>query len=132
VPRCPRVRVRVTFRAMRLYIIRHADPDYAADNLTPAGHLEAQALAERMASDAYRPHRVYCSPLGRAVATAQYTTRLLGVEPVVEDWTKEMSECRIERSPWGRLAAWDCPGEVVRAAAPYPSADTWHESEGFR
>lgn len=30
---------------MRLYIIRHADPDYPNNTITPEGHLEAQALA---------------------------------------------------------------------------------------
>ncbi len=29
---------------MRLYIIRHADPDYPNNTITPEGHLEAQAL----------------------------------------------------------------------------------------
>lgn len=35
---------------MRLYIIRHADPDYPNNTITPEGHLEAQALAKRLSS----------------------------------------------------------------------------------
>ena len=31
-------------RAMRLYIVRHGDPDYSVDGLTPAGKEEAAAL----------------------------------------------------------------------------------------
>ena len=100
---------------MRLYIIRHADPDYANDTITPAGHLEAAALAERMASVGL--DRVFCSPLGRARATAQYTCEALKIAPVIEPWLAELSGCSIERSPWGKLTAWDCPGEVVRATA---------------
>ena len=36
------------FRIMLVYIVRHAEPDYSIDSLTPAGHSEAQALAGRM------------------------------------------------------------------------------------
>src|SRR3954467_2331630 len=100
---------------MRLYLIRHADPDYANDTITPAGHLEAAALAERFASHGL--HRIFCSPLGRARATAKYTCDLLHMEPVIEPWLAELAGCTIERSPWGKMTAWDCPGEVVRAVA---------------
>ena len=31
---------------MRLYIIRHGDPDYTTDRFTEIGQREAQALAE--------------------------------------------------------------------------------------
>ena len=34
---------------MRLYIIRHADPDYKNDTITVFGHKDAQALAKRLA-----------------------------------------------------------------------------------
>src|SRR3954447_7734915 len=99
---------------MRLYLIRHADPDYANDTITPAGHLEASALAERLAAQGL--DRIFCSPLGRARATAKYTCDLLKVEPIVEPWLAELSGCSMERSPWGKITAWDCPGEIVRAA----------------
>ena len=32
---------------MRLLIVRHADPDYSIDSLTPAGWEEAKLLADR-------------------------------------------------------------------------------------
>lgn len=98
---------------MRLYLIRHADPDYANDTITPAGHLEAAALAERLASHGL--DRILCSPLGRARATAKYTCDRLKMEPLVEPWLAELSGCSMERSPWGKMVAWDCPGEIVRA-----------------
>jgi len=31
---------------MKLYIVRHADPDYRTDTLTERGKIEASALAE--------------------------------------------------------------------------------------
>lgn len=109
---------------MRLYLIRHADPDYANDTITPAGRLEAAALAERMASHGL--DELYCSPLGRARATAQPTAERLGLTPTVADWTRELSGLRVTPDPWGELVAWDLPGEIVRGHATYPGPDTWH------
>lgn len=34
---------------MRLYIIRHADPDYENNTITADGHKEAKALSKRLA-----------------------------------------------------------------------------------
>lgn len=36
---------------MRLLIVRHADPDYSIDSLTPAGWEEAKLLADRLGAD---------------------------------------------------------------------------------
>jgi probable phosphoglycerate mutase len=33
---------------MRLLIIRHAEPDYKNNTITPAGHQEARALAQHL------------------------------------------------------------------------------------
>ncbi|GJQ09373.1 hypothetical protein GpartN1_g1164.t1 [Galdieria partita] len=109
---------------MRLYIIRHADPEYHGDTLTEHGQLEAQALARRLADDPqFALTRIYCSPMGRAKATAKYTSELLQIPIEVEDWTKELTH-------WGRIsdksgrpgeggfALWDIAGEVVRGIVP--------------
>ena len=112
-----------------LYIIRHADPDYQNDTLTPAGHLEAQALARRLAS--YRLDRIYCSPMQRARHTMQYTADLVKIPPLVEEWMREFSDWRIEEDPWGRIMVWDLPGEVIRARQPLPNHDTWHQVPHF-
>ncbi|HEV8604463.1 MAG TPA: histidine phosphatase family protein [Tepidisphaeraceae bacterium] len=110
---------------MRLYIIRHADPDYERDNLTPAGHLEARALSERM--ERIAPTHIYSSPMGRAKATMQYSAERLGMQGIVEDWMAELSDCRLTLEPWGRLVMWDIPGEIIRAKAPYATQENWHE-----
>jgi probable phosphoglycerate mutase len=109
---------------MRLYIIRHADPDYERDSITPAGHLEAQALAKRMATE--KLDRIYCSPLGRARATAKYTADLLKLEHSIEDWSCEVGDCYYEEWPEGKLCAWDTPGEIIRRDAPWPTHLNWH------
>ena len=72
---------------MQLLIIRHGDPDYAADGLTPKGHREAALLAEYLQN---RPiDDYYVSPLGRARATARYTLEKKGAEAEVLDWLRE-------------------------------------------
>lgn len=114
---------------MRLYIIRHADPDYPNNTITAKGHREAETLAERLA--AMGLDRVYSSPLGRALDTMRYTADLLGLEPTVEEWTAELSEWRLDQTPWGRLAAWDIPGEIVRARQGGPTRDAWHLAPPF-
>lgn len=97
---------------MRLYIIRHADPDYAHDAITEAGHLEARALADRMATE--RLDRIFCSPLGRARLTMHYTADRLGLSAEIQEWMQELSGMRIQPPPWGDLAAWDVPGEIFQ------------------
>ncbi len=99
---------------MRLYIIRHADPDYPNKTITKRGHKEAQALAKRLAKE--NLDRVYSSPLGRAMHTMEYTTSVTGLTHGIEDWTQEMSGVSAETEPWGRFAMWDMPGEVIRGA----------------
>ncbi len=72
---------------MVLYIIRHGDPDYEHNTITPYGHKEAQALSEYFDKIAF--DRVYTSPLGRAKDTASYTCKRQGITPVVLPWAEE-------------------------------------------
>ncbi len=96
---------------MRLFLIRHADPDYERDDLTEAGRREAAALAKRVVEVA--PTHLYVSALGRALATAAVVARAIGREPIVEPSLNEL-DWHVEHAPWGRLSAWDVPGESVR------------------
>lgn len=98
---------------MRLFLIRHADPDYARDDLTPAGRREAEALGRRVA--ALAPTHLYVSTLGRARATAAVLARAVGRSPV-EDGRLDELDWHVEDAQWGRLSAWDVPGETVRTA----------------
>ena len=63
---------------MIFYYIRHGDPIYAPDSLTPLGHRQAEALARRLA--VYGLDKIYCSPSVRAKLTAQPTCELLHME----------------------------------------------------
>jgi probable phosphoglycerate mutase len=110
---------------MLLYIIRHAEPDYEHDTITPEGHEEAKALAERLAGQGV--DLIYSSPLGRAIATMKYTAELLKLEYAVEAWTREIPGLFDGATPWGALTAWDIPGEAVRGGENFPSHEDWHE-----
>lgn len=73
---------------MRLVFYRHGDPDYAIDNLTEQGKIEAELLARQIKS--FGLDDIYVSPLGRAQATAEYSLKVLGRDDaVVCDWLKE-------------------------------------------
>ena len=72
---------------MLLYYIRHGDPDYANDSLTPRGMRQADALAKRLS--VYGLDEIYTSSLNRAVLTAKPTCELLGLTPHLCDWARE-------------------------------------------
>lgn len=111
---------------MRIFIIRHADPDYERKTITKAGHREAKALARRMKRIGL--DEIYCSPIPRAVHTMQYTARLTGKKPVFLDWLRELSELRTQQPPWGELMAWDTPAQVLR----HPDRRDWGSFSGLR
>jgi broad specificity phosphatase PhoE len=113
---------------MRLYIIRHADPDYPNNTITPEGHLEARALSKRLAKHGL--DRIYTSPLGRAVDTMRYTAELLAMTHETEEWTQELS-LKLEDTPFGRLSHWDLPGEVIRSQEPLPTHDSWMKNSYY-
>ncbi|MBQ4119287.1 MAG: histidine phosphatase family protein [Clostridia bacterium] len=79
---------------MLLYLIRHADPIYETDSLTDRGKLQAEALSKRLAKTGL--DRIFCSPLGRAKDTAEYTCKLLGLEKTIEEWAREVHVSKME------------------------------------
>ena len=72
---------------MRILIVRHADPDYEIDSLTPKGWKEAELLSKRLIK--YDLNGIYCSPLGRACDTAGVTLKKLNREAEICDWLRE-------------------------------------------
>lgn len=72
---------------MKIIIIRHGDPDYVHDSLTPKGWREAQFLSEWISK--IDVTKVYVSPLGRAKATAEETLKKLGQTATECEWLRE-------------------------------------------
>lgn len=97
---------------MRLYIVRHAEPDYANDALTAAGRLEAAALAEYLSRQQLT--HIECSTMRRAKETAHFTAEKIGLSPRYHDALREL-DWHTQLDDWGRLSAWDVPGEILRA-----------------
>ena len=79
---------------MKLMIIRHADPDYSIDSLTPTGWEEAELLSRRLCKLEVKDF--YVSPLGRARDTASLTLQKMNREATVCPWLREF-DCHINR-----------------------------------
>lgn len=114
---------------MRIFIIRHGDPDYSIDGLTEKGKREAELLRERLIGE--KISAIYCSPLGRAQATAKPTADALGLPIVTCEWLREFPK----RLPDYPIAPWNLPPRVwtedERAldVSRWRDADLWKNSE---
>lgn len=89
---------------MKLLIVRHADPDYSIDSLTPTGWEEAKLLADRLSKLDIKAF--YVSPLGRAKDTASLTLKALGAEAEVKEWLKEFPAV-VQKPGRPNSIAWD-------------------------
>ena len=72
---------------MILYYVRHGDPIYNPDSLTPLGHRQAEAVGRRFA--VHGLDKIYSSPSVRARQTAMPTCEILKKDMVVLDWCCE-------------------------------------------
>ena len=72
---------------MLLYFIRHGDPVYDPDSLTPFGRQQAEALANRLVINGF--DEIYSSTSNRAIQTAMPTCERLGIEPKLLDFAHE-------------------------------------------
>ncbi|MBQ3103964.1 MAG: histidine phosphatase family protein [Oscillospiraceae bacterium] len=112
---------------MKLLLIRHGDPDYEKDSLTPRGWEEARLLAEDLRTTPI--NAAYVSPLGRAQDTAKVVLEGRGIEAATQDWLQEFRvfDLPVYRDehhtmPWDHL-----PRDWTPIKESY-SADTWTES----
>ena len=72
---------------MLLFYIRHGDPIYSPDSLTPLGRRQAEAVAKRLAR--YGLDKIYVSSSKRALETAEPTCEILKMKSTVLDWCNE-------------------------------------------
>lgn len=110
---------------MRFFLIRHADPDYPNNTITPAGHLEAAALSRRLAQMGL--DRIYASPLGRALDTMRYTSDALGLKAEILPWTAELDWPWIEQEILGKSGPWDVHGHTLRLSRTDFTRGNWHQ-----
>ena len=78
----------------RLFLARHGDADYETSLVTDhggwlsaVGRAQSRELGERLRGE--RIARVWCSPMSRAVQTAEIAAGVLGVDVVVREGLRE-------------------------------------------
>lgn len=72
---------------MLLYYVRHGDPIYNPDSLTPLGQRQAEAVGKRLAT--YGMDKIYASPAMRARLTGVPLCEMLHMDMTVLDWCDE-------------------------------------------
>lgn len=72
---------------MLLYYVRHGDPIYDPDSLTPLGERQAEAVARRLALHGI--DEIYSSTSTRALLTAKPTCEILHKEAIKLEWCHE-------------------------------------------
>ena len=72
---------------MLLYYVRHGDPIYDPDSLTPLGMEQAAAVARRLAK--FGVDEIYSSPSTRAMQTGSYTCEATGKPMQILDFLNE-------------------------------------------
>lgn len=72
---------------MILFFVRHGDPCYNPDSLTPLGLRQAEAVGRRLSSRGV--DKIFSSPMQRARQTAQPTAEMLAKEIEILDFASE-------------------------------------------
>lgn len=111
---------------MRILIIRHGDPHYPTDSLTDQGKMEAEALSEKLIKENIKAF--YCSPLGRARQTAQYTLDKYGKEAEICDWLAEFDEVDPADRPDRQDILWDILPQIWKNNPDYFDAKKWSDT----
>lgn len=114
---------------MKLLIVRHGDPDYSIDSLTPVGWEEAKLLADRLTKLDIKAF--YVSPLGRAKDTASITLERMGREAQVLSWLQEFPAKVTKPNRDKPGVAWDwLPADWTKEPR-FFDRDRWMEPEIF-
>ncbi len=110
---------------MRLLMIRHGDPDYEKDSLTPTGWREAELLANRLKTMDIAAF--YVSPLGRARDTASCTLKAMHRSAETLDWLREFPPHRLDADIGRQTPLWDwLPGTWTKEPRFYDK-DVWYQ-----
>lgn len=111
---------------MRIIFIRHGEPDYEHDSLTEKGWREAEFLAKRVAK--WDVKQFYCSPLGRAQATASCSLEAVSRSAITLPWIKEFSY-RVTNPSNGHYGnPWDFMPEYWTKVPEYYDKDRWADA----
>ncbi len=119
---------------MLFFYVRHGDPTYHPDALTPIGERQAEAVGRRLAR--FGLDKIFSSTANRAMQTAKPASELTRKEIVPLDWCKE-------GHAWDEMAIDDGTGkrkwcfsiESIRRKFSSPEVlslgEKWYEAPGF-
>lgn len=114
---------------MKLLIVRHGDPNYEIDSLTPTGWEEARLVADRMAKLDVKAF--YVSPLGRAQDTASVTLQKMGRSAETLDWLREFPAQVIRPGEAEADCAWDWLPQDWTVESRFFSRNDWTAPEAY-
>ena len=114
---------------MKILIIRHGEPDYSIDSLTPKGWREAELLADRLCRLDIQD--IYLSPLGRAQDTAKETLRRMGRTGETLPWLAEFRGTFIDPETGRRRHAWDLKPQYWTKHKELYDPERWVENETY-
>lgn len=118
---------------MLLFYIRHGDPIYDPDSLTPLGEQQAEAISKRLAL--YGVDKIYSSTSNRAIQTALPTSQKTKKEIIPLDFCHE-------QHVWEEFTVWSekgyrtwafCEPNMKRIFAQREASlcEKWYENERF-
>lgn len=114
---------------MKLLIVRHGDPNYAIDSLTPTGWEEARLVADRIAK--LNVKAFYVSPLGRAQDTASLTLQKMNRSAETLPWLREFPAQVVKPGETKADCAWDWLPQDWTAEPRFFSLDDWTQPDVY-
>lgn len=115
---------------MRIYFVRHGEPDYAHDCLTERGRAQAALAAERLRDEGIE--ELWSSPLGRARETAEAASAALGLPVRTLDFMREVTWGSADGAPlYAGGHPWAIVDEMARQGVDLNRPD-WRETPYFR
>lgn len=105
---------------MILFFVRHGDPCYNPDSLTPLGLRQAEAVGRRLCARGL--DRIFSSPMKRAIETAQPAAEMLGKEIEILDFASETHA-------WNELTLVREDGRRVWACSDSETQKLFYESD---
>ena len=108
---------------MKLLIVRHGDPDYSIDSLTPKGWHEAELLKNRLTK--LDVAAFYCSPLGREGHFKSDAQRARQNGGEIFDWLREFDGYVIDPESGERTYSWDRTPAFLSENDDYYDKDKW-------
>ena len=105
---------------MLLFYVRHGDPTYTPDALTPLGELQAQAIKYRLG--VHGLDQIFASSSNRAYQTARPTADMLKKDITVLDWCNE-------KYAWEQLTVTREDGRLIWAFQHEPTRELFVQEE---